>query len=60
MRPRPTLLLMSLWLLACSEAFELNAPYKDIWVVYGVLNPGDTAQFIRISKAFQLDISFAL
>lgn len=55
MRLRVSLLLLSCWAIACSESFELYAPYQDIWVVYGVLNPGDTAQYIRISKAFQIE-----
>lgn len=38
--------------LGCSTEFDLTAPPKDIWAVYGTLYPGDTTQFIRISKAF--------
>ena len=37
---------------ACSEDFEVSAPYKNITVVYGLLNPADTAHYIRIQKAF--------
>lgn len=37
---------------ACSTTFELNAPAKDIWVVYGILNTNDTLQYIRVSRAF--------
>lgn len=48
-------LITALWVLSCNESFELNAPYEDIWVVYGVLNPSDTAQYIRISRAFQVE-----
>lgn len=40
-------------LMSCSEAININAPYKDIWAVYGVLNPQEDYQFIRISKSFQ-------
>jgi hypothetical protein len=44
------MLLLSGW--GCSTEFDPTAEPKDIWVVYGVLNPGDTVQYIRISKAF--------
>jgi hypothetical protein len=36
----------------CSEDFEVSAPYKDVTFVYGLLNPQDTAHYIRIQKAF--------
>jgi len=44
------LLLLSGW--GCSTEFDPTAEPRDIWVVYSVLNPGDTVQYIRISKAF--------
>lgn len=37
---------------SCSEDFEVAAPYKDVTVVYGLLNMQDTAHYIRIQKAF--------
>jgi hypothetical protein len=37
---------------SCSEDFQVAAPYKDITVVYGLLNMSDTAHYIRIQKAF--------
>ncbi len=37
---------------SCSEDFEVAAPYKNITVVYGMLDKGDTAHYIRIQKAF--------
>ncbi len=55
------LLLLPLGLLfnACSNDFEVTAPWKDIPVVYGILAPldptlypQDTAHYIRIEKAF--------
>jgi hypothetical protein len=39
-------------LASCSENFEVAAPYKPITVVYGLMNTGDTAHYIRIQKAF--------
>ncbi|MDX2249800.1 MAG: DUF4249 family protein [Bacteroidia bacterium] len=36
----------------CSTEVDLNAPEKDIWVVYGVLNPLDSVQYIRVSSGY--------
>jgi hypothetical protein len=36
----------------CTTDFELEAPWKDIPVVYGFLNLQDTAHYIRLEKAF--------
>lgn len=37
---------------ACSNDFEVNAPWKDIPVVYGLLDVSDTAHYIKLEKAF--------
>jgi hypothetical protein len=39
-------------LAACSNDFELTEDWKDITLVYGLLNQGDSVQYIRIEKAF--------
>jgi hypothetical protein len=39
-------------LMGCSTELDINAPYKDITVVYGLLNMRDSVQFIKINKAF--------
>jgi hypothetical protein len=41
-------------LLSCSEDFDVNAKWKDITIVYGLLNPNttDSIQYIKINKAF--------
>lgn len=36
----------------CETDFDLNAEWKDIPVVYGVLNPSSSVQTIRIQRAF--------
>ncbi len=36
----------------CSNDVNLNADYKDITIVYGLLNPQQDTQFIKINKAF--------
>lgn len=37
---------------SCSEDFNVAAPYKNVTLVYGLLNMDDTAHYIRIQKAF--------
>lgn len=49
-----------LWLLlsmagilsACSNEIEVAAPWKEVLVVYGVLNPTDPVNYIKINKAY--------
>lgn len=50
---RPFLLLAVAGILAgCSTDLEVNAPYKDIPVVYGLLNMRDSIHFVKINKAY--------
>jgi hypothetical protein len=37
---------------ACSNDFEVAAPWKELPVVYGIISPQDTAVYIRVEKAF--------
>ncbi len=39
-------------LFACKTDFEINAKWKDIMIVYGLLNQNDTTHYIKIGKAF--------
>ena len=41
-----------LFLQACSTTVNINAPKKDIWVVYAVLDQSKQEQFIRVSRGF--------
>ncbi|MBK9108011.1 MAG: DUF4249 family protein [Saprospiraceae bacterium] len=41
-----------LTLAACDEDFQLTEPFKAIPVIYGFMDRTDTAQFIRVEKAF--------
>ncbi|HML85282.1 MAG TPA: hypothetical protein PKE52_08995, partial [Bacteroidales bacterium] len=54
MRNRLILLLSGLAFLlsSCKTDFDLNAEWKDITIVYGVLDPGKSVQQVRINKAF--------
>ena len=38
---------------ACKPDFNINSDYKDITVVYGVLNYKDSIQYVKIYKGFQ-------
>lgn len=44
-----------LFVAGCTERVDVNAPPKDIWVVYGVLDPQRDVQDLRIGKAFQIE-----
>jgi hypothetical protein len=44
--------LLYLSLASCKTDVDLLAPYKEVMVVYGVLDPSDSVQYIRINKAF--------
>lgn len=51
------LLLFSSLLLwsACTPEFNLNDEYQDVTIVYGMLNPQETVQYIKIYKGFLTD-----
>jgi len=42
----------SLLISACDNEIDLNAPYKEIGVIYGLINPADDTLSVRIQKAF--------
>lgn len=52
MRTTFFLLLTSFFLIGCTTDFELEAPWKDVPIVYGFLSLQDTAHYIRVEKAF--------
>ena len=43
---------ISLSITGCDEDFEVAAPYKNITIVYAMLNHADSVHYIRIQKAF--------
>ncbi len=45
---------------SCSEKFNVAAPYKNITVIYGLLDRADTAHYVRVQKAFLDDNKSAL
>ncbi|PCJ00903.1 MAG: hypothetical protein COB15_02180 [Flavobacteriales bacterium] len=44
-------------LYSCETDIDINAPYEDITIVYGIINPGETNHYIKINKAFLGDVS---
>ena len=50
---RLTFLLVAISILAgCSTDLDINAPYQNITVVYGLLNMRDSVHYVKINKAF--------
>src|SRR5581483_6552542 len=46
---------------ACKNDVKILAPYKDIPVIYGLLDQSDTTHYIRVNKAFEgLGNSYAM
>jgi hypothetical protein len=43
---------LTLFLAQCKNDFEVNDDWKDITVVYGLLNSADSIQYVRVTKAF--------
>ncbi len=43
---------LSVIFFSCSTDIDLNADYKDITVVYGLLDKGTDRQYIKVNKAF--------
>ncbi|MEZ4907161.1 MAG: DUF4249 family protein [Saprospiraceae bacterium] len=46
------ILLASISFISCNNDIDLNETFKEIPVVYGILNPQDTAQYIRLERVF--------
>ncbi|MCD4680958.1 MAG: DUF4249 domain-containing protein [Bacteroidales bacterium] len=45
-------IIVSLILISCEKDFNLNAEWKDITIVYSILDQDDTEHYIKITKAF--------
>ena len=46
------LLAALLGFVSCSKDFDSSAPYKDVTIVYGILNPDEQDHYIKIYKGF--------
>jgi hypothetical protein len=40
-------------LLGCNNKLNILAPYKDVTVVYGLMDQSDTVHYIRVNRAYQ-------
>jgi len=45
-------IILCIFISSCSTDFNVAAPWKDITIVYGLLDQTDTAQYIKVGKAF--------
>ncbi|MGE5425407.1 MAG: hypothetical protein ACM3N9_08575 [Syntrophothermus sp.] len=46
------LTVLPLFLISCSKDFKVNAEWKEVPVVYGLLNQNDSVHYIKITRAF--------
>ena len=37
---------------SCEEDFKITAPYKETTVIYGLIDPNSSTQYIRINKTY--------
>jgi hypothetical protein len=56
MKKNILIVLVLLGFVACDNKLEINAPYREIPVIYGFININDTVQYLRIQKVFQNSI----
>ena len=47
-----TLLFSILGLYACDNEVDIAAPYKDITVLYGLLDPNEDTNWIRVERGY--------
>ena len=47
-----TFFTLAIGIVSCTTDFEINADWKDMTVVYGLLNQNDSVHYIKINKAF--------
>jgi len=52
MKNKIILLLFSVFFLSCETDFDVNAEWQDVTVVFGLLDPNNEDQLIKINKAF--------
>jgi hypothetical protein len=51
---------IAMLLSACSTDFDVTAPYKEIPVIFGILNKDESVQYIKINKAYLNDEGSAI
>lgn len=48
----PFFISLSILLFSCSTDFDITADWQETAIVYGLLNPDDSLQYIRVEKVF--------
>jgi hypothetical protein len=48
----PLSILLLILTISCDNELDINAEYEDINIIYGVVDPGNSRQYIRINRAF--------
>ncbi|HSY75953.1 MAG TPA: hypothetical protein VK890_03805 [Bacteroidia bacterium] len=48
-----TISALVIYMSACNTKLNVQAPYKHITVVYGLMDQNDTAHYIRVNKAYE-------
>src|SRR5215471_8050523 len=43
---------ISVFIISCSTDFNVTTSWKDIGIIYGLLDQTDTAQYIKVMKAY--------
>lgn len=56
MKKNLLIILVLFGFVSCDNKLEINAPYREIPVIYGFININDTVQYLRIQKVFQNSI----
>ncbi|MFZ4798145.1 MAG: hypothetical protein ACOYMA_11675 [Bacteroidia bacterium] len=56
MKKNIIIFLAFLSVMSCDNKLDINAPYKQIPVVYGFIDKNETVQYLRIEKVFQNSI----
>ena len=52
MRKIAILFITTIFLWSCETEFEVNAPWKDVSIVYGLLEANKDTQYVKIYRAF--------
>lgn len=48
-------LLLALFISGCKQDFDITADYKEVTVVYGLLNSNEATHYLRIQKGYLID-----
>ena len=53
-------LLLIIFSFGCEKEFDVNAEWKEITIVYGILDVADSVHYIKVNKAFLNEATSAL